>query len=134
DFPYTGGVWNRNHQLMPNGVMTGRGGCNSSAQAALIVPQPRSTSVYYLFTTDCMENNAVGGLRYNIVDMNADGGLGDVVSANNTLIAPTDESLTAIQHANGLDYWIITHKYHTDSFYVYHLAPTGIVGVVKTKI
>lgn len=133
DFPYQGGVWNRNNQLMPNGVMTGRGGCNSSAQSSLILPQPRSSSVFYLFTTDCMENSAAGGLRYNIVDMNADGGLGDVVSANNRLVAPTDESLTAIQHINQQDYWVITHKYHTDSFYAYHLSPLGIIGVVKTK-
>ncbi|MDX2001353.1 MAG: T9SS type A sorting domain-containing protein [Chitinophagales bacterium] len=134
DLPYAGGIWNRNHQLMPNGNMTGRGGCNSSFQSSLILPQPRSNSVYYLFTVDCIENASHGGLRYNIIDMNADGGLGDVVSASNQLLAPTDESLTAIPHANRVDYWVITHKIRTDSFYVYHLAPQGIVGVVKTKI
>src|SRR5690606_1129104 len=78
--PYQGGVWNRNHQMMPNGNLTGAGGCNSSFQSSLILPLPRSVDKYYLFTTDCMENSSVGGLRYNVIDMHFDGGLGDVVA------------------------------------------------------
>jgi hypothetical protein len=131
--PYTGAVWNRNHQMMPNGNLSGAGGCNSSFQSSLIVPLPRSESKHYLFTTDCMENNAFGGLRYNIIDMNLDGGLGDVVVKGQKLTGPVDESLTAVQHKNGQDWWIVTHKLNTDSFYVYSLTPAGITGVVKTK-
>jgi len=132
--PFAGGVWNRNHQMMPNGNLAGAGGCNSSFQSSLIVPLPRSESKHYLFTTDCMENNAFGGLRYNIVDMNLDGGLGDVVVKGQKLTGPVDESLTAIQHKNGQDWWIVSHKLNTDSFYVYSLTPAGITGVVKTKV
>ncbi|CAN5347528.1 hypothetical protein BH09BAC1_BH09BAC1_22360 [soil metagenome] len=133
--PYTGGIWNRNHQLMPNGNMATAGGCGSSFQSSLIVPLPRSNgNLYYLFTTDCIENNAAGGLRYNIVDMNMDGGLGDVVVKGQQLTTRTDESMAAIQHANGMDFWIVTHKVRTDSFYVYLLDHTGISGVIKQKI
>lgn len=132
--PYAGGVWNRNHQLMPNGNMTGTGGCNSSLQSSLIVNQPRSNDVYYMFTTDCIENNSQGGLRYSVIDMNLDGGLGDVVVKDIQLTGPTDESMTAMKHGNGKDWWVVTHKIHTDSFYMYHLSPQGIVGLVKNKI
>lgn len=132
--PYAGGVWNRNHQLMPNGNMATSGGCNSSFQSSLILNQPRSNDIFYLFTTDCIENNSAGGLRYSVIDMNLDGGLGDVVVKGVQLTGPTDESLTAVQHADGSDWWVITHKIHTDSFYVYHLSPQGIVGVVKSKV
>ena len=132
--PYAGGVWNRNHQLMPNGNMTGTGGCNSSLQSSLIVNQPRSKDVFYLFTTDCIENNSQGGLRYSVIDMNLDGGLGDVVVKDVQLTGPTDESMTAMKHGNGRDWWIVTHKIHTDSFYMYHLSPQGVVGLVKNKI
>lgn len=132
--PYAGGVWNRNHQLMPNGNMTGTGGCNSSLQSSLIVNQPRSNDVYYMFTTDCIENNSQGGLRYSVIDMNLDGGLGDVIVKDVQLTGPTDESMTAIKHGNGRDWWIVTHKIHTDSFYMYHLTTQGVVGVVKNKI
>ena len=132
--PYQGAVWNRNHQMMPNGNLNGAGGCNSSIQSSLILPLPNSGSRHYLFTTDCMENSASGGLRYNIVDMNLDGGLGDVAVKAKKLTDAIDESLTAIQHANGKDWWVIAHKMHTDSFYVYHLTQSGITGLVKSKI
>jgi len=132
--PYQGAVWNRNHQMMPNGNLTGAGGCNSSIQSSLILPLPTSNSRHYLFTTDCMENGATGGLRYNIVDMNLDGGLGDVAVKAVKLTDAIDESLTAIQHANGRDWWVVAHKMHTDSFYVYHLTQSGITGLVKSKI
>lgn len=132
--PYQGAIWNRNHQMMPNGNLTGAGGCNSSIQSSLILPLPNSGSRHYLFTTDCMENGATGGLRYNIIDMNLDGGLGDVAVKGRKLADAVDESLTAIQHANGKDWWVVSHKMHTDSFYVYHLTENGITGLVKNKI
>lgn len=134
DAPYEGGIWNRYHQLMPNGDLDGAGGCGSAFQSSLIVPHPKYEELYYLFTTDCIENNSTGGLRYSVIDMSLDGGKGDVAVKDVLLTTPVDESLTAVQHANGMDYWIVAHKLHTDSFYVYHLTAHGITGLVKTKI
>ena len=47
---YTDGrlVYNRNHQLMPNG--TELYGDPSSTQSALVVPLPGSDTIYYIFT------------------------------------------------------------------------------------
>lgn len=129
-----GAVWNRNHQIMPNGLLINSSGCASSIQSSLIIEDPGNSNAYYMFTTDCIENNLVRGLRYAYVDMNLDGGLGDVVVKNIALKAYTNESLTAIRHANGKEYWIITHVAQTDSFYAYHLGKTGIMGVVKSKV
>src|SRR5688572_4629605 len=42
-------VWNKNHVPMPNG--TGLNGGFSSTQSALIVSQPQTPDIYYLFTT-----------------------------------------------------------------------------------
>ena len=134
DFPYPGAVWNRNHQVMPNGFLTGSGGCNSSLQSSLIVPQPGNQNINYLFTTDCYENSYAGGLSYTIIDMNLDGGLGDVLVKGIKLTSPVNESLTGVKHANDRDYWIICHKLNTDSFYAYHMNHEGIAGVVKTAI
>ena len=46
---YTNGekVWNRNHQVMPNG--TGLMGGYSSTQSAIVVPFPGNDSMYYIF-------------------------------------------------------------------------------------
>ncbi|MBK9400835.1 MAG: hypothetical protein IPN36_08210 [Bacteroidetes bacterium] len=54
-------VWNRNHQSMPNG--SGLAGCYSSTQGCLLAPKPGSTTLYYLFTADCGENQYTGGFK-----------------------------------------------------------------------
>lgn len=126
---YTDGdtIWDRNHNPMPNG--TGLLGCSlgSSIQAALIMPQPLSANIYYVFTTDCGENNGLNGLRYSIVDMNLNGGLGDVIpSAKNVLLMqPVDECLTGIQVCDTVS-WILTHKSNTSEYFVYKLTNNGI--------
>ena len=82
---YTDGrrVWNANDQVMPNGDGLLGGVFNSCTQGALIVPFPCDDERYYLFTLDELEVDpadpvADDGLRYSVVDMTLDGGLGDV--------------------------------------------------------
>lgn len=132
DLPSTGAVWNKNHQVMPNGYL-GHAGCASSIQSSATVNLPGSSNIYYLFTTDCYENGFENGLSYSIIDMNLDGGLGDIVEKGLPLTRNTNESLAIAPHTNGKEYWIITHKANTDSFYVFHLTSEGIIGVVKSK-
>jgi gliding motility-associated-like protein len=121
---YTNGVdvWNRQHQLMPNG--TGLDGHKSSTQAALIVPQPSSDRYFYIFTT--YYQGWEKGLNYSVVDMKAAGGLGDVLKKNIQLYTPTTEKLTAVHHANGRDVWVITHRWESDEFYVYLVTEGGL--------
>jgi gliding motility-associated-like protein len=121
---YTDGdsVWNRHHQLMPNG--TGLHGHYSSTQAALIVPQPGSDRYFYIFTTD--SQGQPKGFNYSIVDMYAAGGMGDITMKNIQLYTPTTEKLTAVHHANGRDVWVITHKWGSDEFYVYLVTDEGL--------
>ena len=105
---YTDGrtVWNRNHQIMPNGNYfggTGLLGDPSSTSSGLIVPKPEDPTKYYVFTVDepHHENAAVypnqfpgpyttgitvpqgddgfnNGFNYSMVDMTLNSGLGDV--------------------------------------------------------
>jgi gliding motility-associated-like protein len=127
---YTDGdtVWDRNHNVMPNG--TGLLGCgsfnNSSIQGALIVPLPNTTNLYYIFTTDCFENNNMGGFNYNIIDLNLNLGNGDVISKNNLLFTPSSEMVAATLHNNGNDIWIVTHELNNNTFRAYLLTNTGI--------
>ena len=74
---YTDGdtVYNRNHNVMPNGH--GLLGNISSSQSAIIIKKPNSDSLYYIFTVDGWTGNN-GGLNYSVVDMVLDGGNGDV--------------------------------------------------------
>jgi len=121
---YTEGmnVWNKNHATMPNG--TGLYGGTSSTQSAIIVLQPGSNTIYYIFTA--AEAGGSQGLCYSVVDMTLNGGLGDVTTKNFQLQTPMSEKLTAIRHANGTDIWIISHDLYGDGFYAYLLTSTGV--------
>lgn len=115
-------IWNRNHQEMPNGFDLQ--GNPSSTQGVIIVPQPNTTDIYYVFTTD--ELGESGGLQYHVVDMRREGGLGDVTVKNNYLLNSSTEKLTAVLHANGEDVWILAHEYQSDAFMAYLLTENGL--------
>ncbi|WP_303311176.1 gliding motility-associated C-terminal domain-containing protein [Hymenobacter sp. BT730] len=123
-------VWDAKHQLMPNG--SGLGGHTSASQVAMMLKKPGSTTLYYIFVVDAIDNNLVGGLRYSIVDMSLRGGLGDVTATKAVrLPTPTQtgkvtEKLTAALHSNGRDYWIVVHGWQNNSFYSFLLSPSGV--------
>ncbi|MBK6775943.1 MAG: T9SS type A sorting domain-containing protein [Flavobacteriales bacterium] len=105
-----GKVWNRNHDVMPNGDMAFAGGCMSSNQGTIAVQRPGHPAQYYLFTTDCAEHFYAGGLRYSIVDMMLDGGLGDVTAKGIPVHDDVSESIALVRHANGTDVWLIAQE------------------------
>lgn len=69
---YTDGVtvWDRNHNIMPNG--TGLMGHESSTQSSLVIPKPNDPNIYYLFTVSEINSD---GLRYSVIDMSLNGGV-----------------------------------------------------------
>jgi len=124
---YTDGtnVWNKYHQLMPNGI--GLKGDPSSSNSAIIIPKPGSTSIYYIFTADASENNNRKGYNYSEVDMMLDGGLGDITLNKNILLyTPSTEKLTAVRAANGIDIWVITHAWGNNAWYTYKVDCNGV--------
>jgi len=121
---YTDGdsVWNSQHIMMPGGFdLLGH---PSSTESAIIVPLPNNDSLYFLMTVD--EEGGVDGVCYNIINMKLNNGLGAIIEKNIPLIAPTVEKLTAVRHQNNRDFWVITHGWETDSFFVYLVTPEGI--------
>jgi PKD repeat protein len=122
---YTNGVtvYNKNHQIMQNG--SGLFGDSSATQSSLIVQKPNSSNLYYLFTVD--EIAEANGFSYSIVDMNLDNGNGAVTSDKNiSIYTPTCEKLTAVKHANNIDYWIITHSWNSNTYKCYLLTSNGL--------
>jgi hypothetical protein len=98
-------VWNRTHQIMPNG--TGLNGSVFAIQPALIIPHPGNPHQYYLFTM-AWKHDPLRASYYSLVDMRMDGGLGDVVEKNVFQFLGTNEMQTGVMHANGKDYWALT--------------------------
>lgn len=129
---YTDGITviNKNHVQMANG--NGLLGGNSSTQAALIVPQPGTNGIYYIFTTD--DFAGANGLKYSIVDMNLAAGMGSVTVKNSTLIGTVSEKITAVKDPNTNRYWIAAHEWGNDAFYAYSLTSTGLSAPVITNI
>lgn len=117
-------IYNAQHQVIKNGA--GIMGSHSTTQGALITPLPNSCHQFYLFTLDDKENNYNDGLRYSIIDMNGDNGKGEVLSKNNLLYTKSTEKMCATHHANGKDFWIISHEYNSNNFYAYLLTENGL--------
>lgn len=122
---YTDGttVWNKNHVPMLNG--TGLNGSFSSTQSAIIVPKPNSSTIYYIFTVDAQ--GQADGLQYSEVDITLDNGLGGITSIKNTpLFTPVLEKLTAVEHDNGTDIWVIAHENGSANFRPYLVTSSGV--------
>lgn len=133
---YTNGetVWDRNNAVMPNG--TGLFGTYSTSQSALIVPFPDDAMRYYIFTAPAEAGQWIGqpNAAYSVVDMSANGGLGEVVTANVLLDGPVTERLTATRHANGRDTWVLYHLAESDAFLAYLVTCEGVQGPVVSNI
>ena len=126
-------VFDRTQKVMPNG--NGLLGNNSTTQGSLIVPQPDNDSIYFVFTVDDVSGSSgVDGFRYSIVNMNLNGGLGDVEPAtkNTLLFAPTTEKITAVHHCNGKDIWVLGSQYNSDTLFAYLVTSTGIQAPIKS--
>ena len=124
---YTEGttIWNSNHVIMMNG--TGLLGDYSSTQSAIIVPQPLSASIYYVFTVPGgLVNNNNANLCYSVVDMNQNGGLGAVILKNVVLYGPITERVTAVVHSNGEDIWVISHERNSNGFCSFLITSGGV--------
>lgn len=119
---YTNGrtVWDRRHIPMPNGQNLVDQYFMPPTQAALILPRPGSNTQYYLFLTDDPERQENQGFRYCVIDMTLNDGYGDIMieSKNILLLDQTSEKLTAVRHANGVDYWLVTHGWENNRFFV----------------
>jgi hypothetical protein len=102
-------------------------------QGDLIIPFPGTDSIYYLIHesiewTTTVFNTLV--LFKSIIDISMDSGRGVVVQKNIPLIQDTllTGGITACKHANGRDWWVITHQYNSDLWYTLLITPYGING------
>ncbi len=120
-------VWDRNFNTMSNA--SSLEGSTGAAQSCIIIPQPGSPNLYYIFTVDILFQPIYGswGLKYSIVDMNLNNGLGNGTTQwNISLLSAVCEKLTAVYHRNGKDVWVIVHKWDSDEFCAFLLDSKGV--------
>ena len=120
-------VWNRHGDLMPNGI--GLRGDDSSTQSAIIVPYPLTDNLFYIFTVGVGFGGGTPGLNAYLIDMNADGGNGDVVDGPIDL-SPNDlknvwsEKVTSVKGEECNTFWVISPA--LNSFYAYKVDKDGL--------
>ncbi len=108
-------VYNKNLAVMPNG--TGLMGDPSATQSGIVIPVPGSSTRFYIVTAPAVNNGTNNGIRYSLLDMSLQGGLGDVTATKNVLlsygtsgygITDTYENITVVGHNNGTDFWLVS--------------------------
>ncbi len=106
----------------------------------IIVPKPGSINLFYIFTVDGRTTNpnyTRVGLRYSIVDITLDAGLGDITNDKNIQVANASNAagrLTAVRHGNNKDIWIITFLYEEGNYAAYLLTENGLnPNPIKSK-
>jgi hypothetical protein len=103
---------------------------------------PKSGNQYYVFTSG-MSDKAYyqwksgttqddlyfDHLCYHVVDMDANGGQGEVISKNNILMKDAFlcyDKMAAVQHGNGEDYWLVKQHKNRHKFYVFLITAESI--------
>ncbi len=114
-------IWDRNGTKMPHGDSLEIAAQqdepyygSSVTQGVIILPMPGAPDKYYVFylarAVDFYNENT---LMYSVVDMSLNSGNGDVIDGmKNIPYEPSGkylwEKMTAVKHANGKDWWLIT--------------------------
>ncbi|MEI6899975.1 MAG: PKD domain-containing protein, partial [Bacteroidota bacterium] len=123
---------NRNNVLMPNGNI-GLNGCGSGyVKNSVAFRQLNDLTKYFIFSGGCGSATNLSGLRYTVVDMTLDGGLGDVVNGLGNVPVPGASNahwaVTGTRHNNNRDIWVVVRTRETGSNYYlsYLVNPSGI--------
>lgn len=132
---YTDGttVWDRNHNVMPDGADLPDVGLNitgSTSQGTIIVTKPGSHTQYYIFSLGKFEATAAGyfgKLYYSLVDMTLNGGLGNVVTTQKGILMDSllTEHMTAVS-GNNCNIWLLVFSRSDNVFKAYSIDFNGI--------
>ncbi len=118
-------LWDRDHNVMPNGNNL-QGHPNFTS---LLIAQPDRDSLIYLFHIgiDTVNTNYYR-LFYSIINKNLNNGLGDVVAKNTLLYYAglSDHKLSAVKHANGRDWWIFVYDFLVGEYVKFIFTPGGV--------
>lgn len=103
-------------------------------QGSIAVPAPGMENTYYILhgkidiEYEPEFNLFTRGFYYTVIDMDADGGLGEVVLSSKKIINDTLAAFgyTAVRHANGRDWWVIgLGDNQRNKYYIVLVDPTG---------
>ncbi|MEL6674712.1 MAG: gliding motility-associated C-terminal domain-containing protein [Bacteroidota bacterium] len=127
---YTGvkTIWNKNHQVLATGY-------NPTAYYGTIIscPAPGNSQRHYVFfdSTGTLQNNK---LKYLMVDMNLNGGLGGVSQSPSTITDQAFCDMAIMIHKNCQDYWMVAHADTANVFYSFLITAGGVQPPVLSQV
>jgi hypothetical protein len=104
----------------------------------IIVPDPGNTSKFYIFSGkgdlslysgSGFASNGPAYITYSKVNMNLNGGLGDVeLSTKRTLLKLNagNRNMCVIKHGNNINYWILTLGNTPNTLFAYEISASGV--------
>jgi len=148
---YSNGCYikDRQHNIMPNGEHLNPGvlyddNCPDDGYALIdgitILPSPGNTSLYYIFHQAAGVYNDAPYVRpdklyYSLVDMSLNNGMGAVITKNEIVLSKFQEGvINTIKHENNEDWWVITSKLNTPTYYRILLTAQGIASIDSQQI
>ncbi|MEL7220439.1 MAG: hypothetical protein AAGJ93_03910 [Bacteroidota bacterium] len=114
-----------------------------TVQDIFFLPHPADTNLYYLVHAGVgywEPPQGFGGMNehlyYTLLDKRLDNGRGDVVLKNQIIVHDTMSmsSISAVRHANGEDWWIITNQQRTDNYIFVRLDAEGFYESHRQEI
>ncbi len=117
-------------------------GYTSGFQSSLALPAPDTTGVYFMFHKRIIYLPVApyvlaDRLLYSVVDMNQNGGKGKVIAKNVVAVADSAMgygSMTAVRHANGRDWWVISPGFINNNYYLLLVTKNGVTEVKEQQI
>jgi len=132
-------LFNWKHKLVENGgSLAGEGECRDQnlPQGIVAFPLP-DTDNQYVFITASLEAlidvniYTITNMYYNVVDMNANNGEGELIIRQEPFLQDTltQGKITACKHANGRDWWLIMFKYDSNEYYKILFTSNGVESI-----
>jgi gliding motility-associated-like protein len=117
-------IIDKNLNVMP--ALNGKA-FNSNNDKVLAAKIPNSSKYYVFYSSiNIYTRNSPWTLKYAIVDLSLNGGLGDVVQYDQIVASDVSQGFTLAQGPNTQDIWLITHKNETTNFLTYKITAAGI--------
>ncbi|WP_299675603.1 T9SS type B sorting domain-containing protein [uncultured Tenacibaculum sp.] len=127
-------VWDKNHNIMKYSdgrLAVDLLGNPSSSQSGMIIPKPKSSTIYYLFTVDdgpSGPSSPGNGLNLYTIDISKNGGLGEVISGpvalSGGLADVWSEKVAAVRGTECDTFWVVSAVNNT--FYAFKVDDTGV--------
>jgi len=96
----------------------------ASAQGFLFLPKPGDPDRIVMFHNSAEPFQSI--LSYAYVDPELENGSGSFTSGMSPLTGEAARKLTAVAHANGQDYWVLSQLWGTDAIAAYSLDENGV--------